>query len=329
MADRPLLAIVVPAYKARFLAEALRSIAAQTDQRFRLYVCDDASPEELEAVFREAALPESAVFHRFEQNAGGRSLVESWRRAVALSDEPWVWLFSDDDVMHPGCVAAFYQALARDSDAFHVYRFNTVVINAEGRVIRIHPPNPELENVEEFIYHRLTLQRMSLAPEHIFRRQAYETRGGFVDFPFGLGSDDATWINVVGEDTFFRGIAGPRVYWRMSGSNISSYASGYTQKMLGLLAYAVWLYRRPGGENVTMVDGRPAIFRRNDLVQNWFLGNLHRAPHFFTVPEVFILVRAVGTQLGVPARRTGFYLLRSNFFFLLDRARGKHRTPGA
>ena len=324
MVDRPLLAIVVPAYKARFLAEALRSVAAQTDQRFRLYVCDDASPEDLEAVFREAALPADAAFHRFEQNAGGRSLVESWRRSVALSDEPWVWLFSDDDVMQPGCVAAFYQALEGDRDAFHVYRFNTLVIDAAGRVVRIHPPNPELESVEEFIYHRLTLQRMSLAPEHIFRRRAYEARGGFVDFPFGLGSDDATWINVVGEDTLFRGLAGPRVCWRMSGSNISSYADGYTQKMLGLLAYASWLYQKPGGEDLLTVDGRPAVFRRHDLVRNWFLSNLHRAPHLFTPPEMLTLARATAERLAVSPRRAWFYLLRSNLFFLLDRTRGLH-----
>ena len=328
MVDQPALAIVVPAYKARFLGEALRSIAAQTDRRYRLYVCDDASPEDLEAIFRAAALPADAVFHRIEQNVGGRSLVESWRRSVALSGEPWVWLFSDDDTMHPECVASFYQALQKDQDAFHVYRFNTLVINAGGQVIRIHPPNPELESVEEFIYHRLTVQRMSLAPEHIFRREAYERRGGFVDMPFGLGSDDATWINVVGEDTLFRTIAGPRVCWRLSGSNISSYSEGYTQKLLGLLTYAAWLYRRPGGGELLTVDGRPTTFRRHDLIQSWFLGNLHRAPHFFPPSEVQTLVEAVA-RIGVPAKRALFYLLRSNFFFLLDRSRGMHKPAGS
>ena len=44
------LAIIVPAYKAEFLREALESIAAQTSRDFNLYVFDDGGPAAVEAI---------------------------------------------------------------------------------------------------------------------------------------------------------------------------------------------------------------------------------------------------------------------------------------
>ena len=322
------LAIVVPAYKARFLAEALASIVAQTDQRFRLYVCDDGSPEDLETVFRTAAPPtDRAEFHRFEQNVGGRSVVESWRRCVARTAEPWVWMFSDDDVMDPGCVAAFYRALEADGDTCNVYRFNTLIIDGEGRVLRINPPHPERESINEFIYHRLTEQRLGFAPEHIFRRSAYEARGGFVEFPFAMGSDDATWINLAGDDTPLRGIGGPRVCWRWSGVNISAFATDALSKRLGLLTYARWLYERPGAGSLGTVDGRPTTFDRHALVRRWFLNHLRRCGSFFGLREALVLVRETSRQLDVPRRRVSLALIAADVRFAvgwINRVLAKH-----
>jgi len=44
------LAFVIPAYRGRFLRGALSSLAEQTDQRFCVYIGDDASPDNLEQI---------------------------------------------------------------------------------------------------------------------------------------------------------------------------------------------------------------------------------------------------------------------------------------
>ena len=317
MSDDSFLAIIVPAYKARFLSEALASIAAQTNQRFRLYVCDDGSPENLESIFRAANLPANAVFHRFEQNVGRRSLVESWRRAVALGREPWVWMFSDDDVMEPGCVAAFYRALQQDGDTCNVYRFNTLIINGRSEVTQINPPHPERESADEFIYHRLTGQRLSYAPEHIFRRSTYESRGGFVDFPYALGSDDASWINIAGRDTLLHGITGPRVCWRLSEINISSFSSDFVQRLSGYLEYAGWLYQRAADDSTWKIEGHTTTFRPRDLIRRWFLRQLRQCRHLFSWQEVGALADAASLRLGISVWHTRLVLIRSNIYRLL------------
>ena len=41
------LAIIIPAYKGRFLGEALESLARQSCRDFTVYVGDDCSPEDI------------------------------------------------------------------------------------------------------------------------------------------------------------------------------------------------------------------------------------------------------------------------------------------
>ena len=67
------LAVVIPAYKPDFFHEALSSIAAQTDQRFHVYVGNDGGPREIEEVCRSMKGVE-LTYHHFPENLGGRSL---------------------------------------------------------------------------------------------------------------------------------------------------------------------------------------------------------------------------------------------------------------
>src|SRR5690606_24685830 len=98
-----------PAYKADFFEATLISIAAQTDKRFVLYIGDDASNDDVAGIVARFRPEISIVYHRFGENVGGRDLVAHWERCIGLTaGEEWVWLFSDDDTMDAGCVAAFY-----------------------------------------------------------------------------------------------------------------------------------------------------------------------------------------------------------------------------
>ena len=104
------LAIVIPAYKATFLAAALDSIAAQTCKDFTLYIGDDHSPNNLEEIVGRYREKINLVYKRFDNNLGGKDLVAQWERCIDMTqDEEWLWLFSDDDVMEPSCVENFYR----------------------------------------------------------------------------------------------------------------------------------------------------------------------------------------------------------------------------
>jgi glycosyltransferase involved in cell wall biosynthesis len=214
------LAIVIPAYSPEFFRAALESLAAQTDRRFRLYVGDDAGPPSIASTVQDFSGALDVVYQRYDENLGGRSLVAHWNRCVALANEPWIWLFSDDDVMAPTCVASFHAA-RETGNATDVLRFDTEVIDAEGRLVRANPRHPAFESGVDFVFGRLSGARHSYVVEYVFRRDAFEREGGFPEYPAAWCADDAAWFLFAG-DRGIRTLPTGSVSWRASGRNIST-----------------------------------------------------------------------------------------------------------
>jgi glycosyltransferase involved in cell wall biosynthesis len=291
--DEKRLAIVIPAYKTRFFEATLTSLVAQTDKRFRVYVGDDCSPENIHQLCERFSNDLDLVYKRFDENLGHQSLVKQWNRCVGLSFEPWVWLFSDDDLMEPQCVEAFYQTLGSTGGRYDVYRFNTLVIDASGKVIWISPPHPQLESGLQFTYHRLMFERSSFAQEYIFSRRAFDREGGFVDFPMAWCSDDASWVAFSGDQGIYT-IAGPRVRWRLSGSNISTANAVYKkQKIEAMLKYMDWLNNRFSHVQTVDLEFDNEVLRQ--CTQSWFDRQLLEMNTLLSVGECFHLARQLDT----------------------------------
>lgn len=168
------LAIVIPAYKGRFLKETLDSIAVQAHKdEFVLYIGDDASPERLDKIVESYQNKVNLVYHRFSENMGGKDLVAHWERCIQLSAEPFIWLFSDDDLMPADGVERVMEALSRPHhQRGYFFRFPLAVIDGENKRIRANRP---LEEGSVSCY-RLLLDKLqgkidSAAVEYVFSRQ--------------------------------------------------------------------------------------------------------------------------------------------------------------
>ena len=212
----PALAIVIPAFRVRHLGDALRSIAAQTDQRFTVYVGDDGSAEPLRELSESFRFRFDLRYHRFDTNLGGKNLVAHWHRCIALTaNEPWLWLFSDDDVMEPECVAKFYQAIEQERTVpVDLFRFQLDQTNEHSAGLVRRSDHPAFEKCEDFLRALLSdPERAFKAQEHIFSRRIYEQHGGFIDFPKAIYSDHATWLCFAARHGVCT-LAGPRVVWR-------------------------------------------------------------------------------------------------------------------
>ena len=263
------LAVIVPAFKPDFLAKALASVLRQNDQRFALYVCDDASPADIQGIARSVLGGRPYSYKRFADNLGGVSLPRHWNRCVAESSEPWVWLFADDDEMEPDCVAAFWREVERTRGGFDLYRFNSCCIDKASKVLSVNQPYPREESGREFLLARLRTTRASTAQELIFSRRAWTDLGGFPDFPLAWATDDA-FIAELGRHKPIRLIDGPRILWRHSGSNITSVTSTsvLSRKILASQKFVAWAGR-------FLVETRPdeRPFTQNEvdrMTQAWF-----------------------------------------------------------
>ena len=105
-----MLAIIIPFFKPTFFEATLQSLANQTDKRFKVYIGDDASPEDCYALLQKFEGQFDFIYHRFETNLGGISLTQQWERCIALSgDEEWLMILGDDDVLGENVVEEFYK----------------------------------------------------------------------------------------------------------------------------------------------------------------------------------------------------------------------------
>jgi glycosyltransferase involved in cell wall biosynthesis len=234
------LAIVIPAYKEAYFRKTLDCLVRQTNRNFNVYIGDDASPHPLGQIAASFASTLELRYTRFPNNIGAKNLVEQWRRCVALTqNEEWLWLFSDDDLASPNCVELFYdQQARRPSD---VYRFNTRVIDGNDQESSPTLRSPDYESSEQMAYHLLHWQRGNSMPDHIFSREVYQRKGGFVFTPFAQGADWATSI-LFSQDSGMNVLQEGMISWRSAGQNVSSLASkNQRQTVLGHYAFIEWV----------------------------------------------------------------------------------------
>ncbi|MCB1070950.1 MAG: glycosyltransferase family 2 protein [Verrucomicrobia bacterium] len=319
------LAVIIPAYKARFFRDALECLATQTWQRFRVYVGDDAGEPALREICDTYRNRVDLVYHRFEQNLGGVDLVGHWNRCVALSaGEPWLWLFSDDDLCDPGAVEAFYRTIEA-APGYDVYRWDTTVRDEQGSVLRESPPAPSRETGCEFALSRLMLERRSFVVDYVFSRRAYDREGGFVSFPHAWFADDASWL-AFSRATGICGIPGPRIHWRLSTSNVSGtfrpdLAIG---KAHALFQYHAWLQTYVSEATHEPRTVREAIGQNQSA---WFYHQLGVAGCYRKPSLALALMRPGSEALGVGRWRFGVALFANILRYSARRLRRWLQNP--
>lgn len=238
------LAIVIPAYKATFLTATLDSIAVQTCKDFTLYIGDDCSPHNLSDIICQYQSRIDIVYKRFCSNVGGKDLVSQWERCIALTqNEPWIWLFSDDDIMEAECVENFYQTLQNTAGRYPLYHFDVKKIDEKGNIISFPRRYERVVNSFRYYKGKLLGRYMSLVVENIFSREVYSKCGGFKNFDLAWGSDTATWA-LFSEKLGMYTIPSGFVLWRASSENISPNLSPeiVERKAKALCDFFEWSY---------------------------------------------------------------------------------------
>lgn len=235
------LAIIIPAYKSKFLRQTLDSLVNQSNQNFNLYIGDDNSPFNLKEIITDYKDKLTITYHKFPNNIGGKNIVNQWSRCVELTkNEKWIWLFSDDDIADTNCVETFYETIKIDSEKYDVYRFNTRIIDDNNKIIGDNE-SPFEENAFDMCLDILKLKRGHCMPDHIFSKRKYNILGGFVYTNYAQAADWATSINFATE----KGICSmknAKINWRYGTSNISGNAhKDNHEKVLGHIQFINWV----------------------------------------------------------------------------------------
>lgn len=189
------ISVCIPTYNgARYLADALRSVLAQTYDDFELIVCDDASTDEtvkVAASFRDERL-------RVVINPSRLGLVGNWNRCLELTGGEYIVLFHQDDLMYPENLRQKADLLSRQPDAAFVHS-DIDCIDESGRVIGGHwasQPSRSTVMAGEAFYSAVAGGVNPVAcPAVMIRRACLSEVGNFNDrFPFVV--DLAMWLQL-------------------------------------------------------------------------------------------------------------------------------------
>lgn len=245
-----MLAIIIPYYKLSFFKATLESLASQTDKHFKVYIGDDASPEDCNSLLKNYKEKFDFEYHRFEKNMGGLSLTKHWERCMALSKgEDWLILLGDDDIIGNNVVEEFYKNLEEvEHNKFNVIRFASQKIDAQGKIISHVYNHLKIEKASCVLFSKT---RSSLS-EYVFRLNIVKAIG-FKDFPLAWYSDVLAVIEFSkGEPVF--SINNALFSIRLSEQSISGSALYEKQKRKAKFEFYYYL-----------IDNRKQDFSENEL----------------------------------------------------------------
>lgn len=216
-----MLAIVIPYYKLSYFDTTLESLVNQSDQRFKVYIGDDNSPEDPRCLLEIYAGKLNFVYHRFDTNLGKTSLTQQWERCVSLSnDEDWIMILGDDDCIGQNCVEDFYKNIEKIISKKHnVVRFASIEIDENDKAISKIYQHPKLEKATDSFFRKIRNKTRSSLSEYIFNRKVYQ-KYGFFNYDLAWYSDDRAWLEF-SESNFIYTINSSQIKFRLSNQNIS------------------------------------------------------------------------------------------------------------
>lgn len=214
-----------PSYKTDYFKEALRSMLGQSNRNFKILVSDDCSPAPIYEIFTEVkneVLPsvrEQMTYRKNQKNIGGKRLVDHWNLLVDLCDTDYLIMASDDDLYNKNFLSEIDLLISKYPQV-DLFCSRSERINQLGDVIARDEPTEEYETQIDFLYGLYFLHRIKCIGNYVFKTSALRQVGGFLNFPYAWGSDDAT-ASLLSRN----GIAiTPHVLFsfRLSGENIST-----------------------------------------------------------------------------------------------------------
>lgn len=224
--------ITVPVFKARFLAECIDSILAQTYQNFELILVDDASPENIEAIISRYK-DERIRYYRNSTGFGAKHVVGNWNKCLEYVHGDYVICMGDDDKLLSNCLES-YTKLIKSHPGLNVYHGRTIMIDEMGKIVDAQEPRPIEESVYSMLYYRWFGNRSQFIGDWLFRTDALKKTGGFVDIPYAWEADDCSVANVC-TGLKIANSQEPIFLYRMNRSSISTNYNDTEEKLFAHL----------------------------------------------------------------------------------------------
>ena len=131
--SNPLVSVCIPTYRgAAFLAAAIDSVLNQTYQHFEIWILDDNSPDDTQAIVSRYT-DSRITYIRNEKNLGPQG---NWNRCLEVAQGKYFKLLPHDDVLAIDCLEKQVAVLEDDEDGQIALVFGSrEIIDPEGKVL--------------------------------------------------------------------------------------------------------------------------------------------------------------------------------------------------
>ncbi|MFQ6601623.1 glycosyltransferase family A protein [Flavobacterium sp. C3NV] len=215
-----MLAIVIPYYKLFFFEETLKSLSSQTDKRFKVYIGNDASPENPSLLLEKYTGKFDFSYQSFQNNLGSISLSQHWDRCIAFTgDEKWIMILGDDDYLDKNIVKLWYENFDEFNNKTHIVRYATKRVGERNNNNTNFYTHPVLEKASDSYFRRVRGETRSSLSEYVFSKESY-SKYGFKSYPLAWHSDDKAWLDFSDKKSIYS-INESNVFVRISDFSIS------------------------------------------------------------------------------------------------------------
>ncbi len=225
-----MLTILIPYYKISFFRETLESLENQTCKDFKLFIGNDNSPDNPEALIEDVLVNTPFVYKKYDENLGGNNLVKQWNRVYQDAKvSEWFMILGDDDVLLPDFVEVFYKNLSEiQNNHCNAVKYRAKLIDENGDEKSDFSKFPTLLDPKDYFSTKILYGSRSSLSEHVFRKNIFE-KYGFREFPLAWESDNAALLETSeNQPIFFIDESGVLV--RVSDENISGRKDNMKEK---------------------------------------------------------------------------------------------------
>lgn len=217
--NNPLISVAIPAYKSKFIKQAIDSVLNQTYINLELIIVNDKSPDDLTSIVNSYE-DKRIRYYINEQNIGGQDPVANWNKCLSYANGQFFAMLCDDDLYEVSFIDEMLKLAAQFSHC-NIFRGRVKIIDENCNVTNYYPTSPLFESSEDYMWHVFKGLRMQTISEFFYRTDYLKQSGSFVSLPCAWNSDYLTIFKLSQNG----GIASSYkilVTFRMSGINISS-----------------------------------------------------------------------------------------------------------
>ncbi len=201
---QPVVSVIMPSYNAeKYIAEAIKSVLAQTYSNWELLILDDGSTDRTAEIVQAFEAADRRISLR--RNPGNMGVARTRNRGLDLAKGEWIALLDSDDIWHSNKIEKQMEKARRTGARIIYTSYSLFTDKPDGRRNYIVPACTNYESMllENVIGCSTVMLHRSILEEHHFRDGIYH-------------EDYALWLELLKSGYIAVGCSDVLVDWRVS-----------------------------------------------------------------------------------------------------------------